>query len=169
MKKVFFAILFIGIAFIYAEKPDDWNEPAHIKAILTAEGDRAGLPIGLSHCVAYHESRFNPLARSKLVGNYRSCGLMQLYRKYIVFLVKKHSSHPESFDWRNPLDNAEVGCGYLAYLIHKFGDSVYLGVLAYNWGETNVSSMKSLDEVPKHCKKYADSVLKMLDEYEETW
>ena len=92
---------------------------------------------------------------------------MQLFRKYIrisgsnIFFTLQHSIGVI------PRDNAEVGCGYLAYLIHRFGDSVYLGV--YNWGETNLSNMKSFDDVPKHCKKYADSVLAMLDQYEETW
>jgi hypothetical protein len=32
-----------------------------------------------------------------------------------------------------------------------------------------VQNMKSLDDVPLKCKKYADSVLKLLDEYDESW
>lgn len=169
MKKLIFISCMLRISIAFAQKPKDWNEPTDIKGILNVEGANAGLPIGLSHCIAYHESGFNPHARSRLVGNYRSCGLMQLFRKYIVSLVATYSSHPATFNWSDPRDNAEVGCGYLAYLIHRFGDSVYLGVLAYNWGETNVSNMKSLDDIPEHCKKYADSVLAMLDQYEETW
>ena len=153
----------------HAQKPPDWNETEDIRAILTYAGNDADLPIGLAHCVAYTESRFIPTARSKLVDNYRSCGIMQLYRKYIVAMVGKYSSHPAEFDWKDPADNAEVGCRYLAYLIKRFDGSVYLGVLSFNWGETSVQNMRSLDEVPPKCKRYADSILKLLDSYDESW
>lgn len=167
--KVKLIIILALLPLAYAQKPPDWNEPEAIKNILTVQGDRAGLSIGLSHCVAYIESRFIPTARSKVVNNYRSCGIMQIYRMYIVSLVNKYSSHPATFDWTNPRDNAEVGCKYLAYLIERFDGSVYLGVLSFNWGETNVQNMKSLDDVPPKCKKYADSIMRLLDSYDESW
>lgn len=150
-------------------KPSDWNEPEHIRAILSFAENEAGLPRGLAHCVAYSESRFKPTAMSRVVDGYRSCGLMQLYRRYIVANVSRHSSHPETFNWKDPQDNAEVGCRYLSYLIRRFDGSVYLGVLAYNWGETNVRNMKSWDDVPPHCRKYADNVLSLLDAWNEEW
>ena len=94
---------------------------------------------------------------------------MQLYRRYIVHLVATYSSNPKAFNWADPEDNAEVGCKYLAYLIAKFDGSVYLGILAYNFGETNLRNIKSMDEVPKKCINYADSILKNLDEWNEDW
>lgn len=170
MKYKMFTVILLLISFhLFAEKPPDWQETESIKAVLTQAEASADLPRGLAHCVAYTESRFNPHARSKLVNNYRSCGLMQLYRMYIVSLVAKYSSHPATFQWDDPQDNAEVGCSYLAYLIKRFDGSVYLAILSYNYGETNVRNIKSMDDVPKRCIKYADSILKLLDEYSEEW
>lgn len=169
MKKVIVLIL-IGVSIAYAECPKDWVEPEYIYNILTTEGNRADLPIGLSHCVAYSESRFKSNALSRIVQNYRSCGLMQLYRMYIGDLVTDYfdGTYAE-FNWRNPQHNAQVGCRYLAYLIKKFDGSVYLGVLSYTWGETNVRNMKKWSDVPPHCKAYADQVMRLLDEYDKSW
>lgn len=169
MKKLLVLMIIMHIGLCYAQKPADWKEPKEIRDILTAAGDEAGLPRGLAHCVAYAESRFIPTARSKVVNGYRSCGLMQLYRMYIVSNVRRFSSHPYTFLWDNPADNAEVGCKYLAFLIERFDGSVYLGILAYNYGETNLRNITSMDDVPKRCIKYADSILKNLDAWDESW
>lgn len=158
-------------AVLFAEKPIDWNESEAIAEILTTEGEKAGLPVGLAHCVAYTESRFNPHALSSVVDGFRSCGLMQLYRKYLYVpggFVERYSTAVH-FQWENPEHSAEVGCGYLAYLIKRFGGSVYLGVLAYNWGPTNVQNMTAWSDVPPECRKYADDIMKLLDEYQEDW
>lgn len=169
VKKVII-LLFIGISIAYVECPKDWIESEYIYNVLTVAGDEAGLPIGLSHCVAYRESRFKPNALSRIVKNYRSCGLMQLYRMYIVSIANDfHDGGYKTFNWRDPVDNAQVGCRYLAYLIKKFDGSVYLGVLSYTWGETNVRNMKKWSDVPPHCKAYADQVMRLLDEYDESW
>lgn len=153
-----------------AQKPAEWHEPASIRQILTIAGNNANLPRGLSHIIAYHESRFNPNAQSKYIGGYRSRGLMQIYFKYQSAIVSRHSSiGTRHFIWSNPEHSAIVGCNYLAYLIDRFGGSIYLGVLAYNWGEGNVERMTSVDQIPADCKKYAESVLKMLDRWEEVW
>ena len=175
---IFWLLVLAGLCFVrstYGEtpannKPDDWNEPANIKAILCTAEQNADLPIGLAHVIAYHESRFNPRAQSKYVGGYRSRGLMQIYFKYQSSIVSKYSSiDHRHFIWYNPEHSAIVGCGCLSYLIRRFGGSVYLGVLAYNWGEGNVERMTSTDQIPLHCANYAESVLRMLDTWEEWW
>lgn len=151
-------------------RPNDWNEPANIKQILSEAEKTNNLPRGLSHVIAYHESRFNTHAQSKYVGGYRSRGLMQIYFKYQKSIVAKYSTiQPGQFVWYNPEHSANAGCGYLAYLINRFGGSVYLGVLAYNWGEGNVERMTSTKQIPKDCVKYAESVVKMLDRWEGWW
>ena len=151
-------------------RPDDWYEPTNIRIILTDAGNDNNLPRGLSHVIAYHESRFNPHAQSKYVGGYRSRGLMQIYFKYQNTIVRNHSTiGSKSFVWYNPEHSANAGCGYLSYLINRFGGSVYLGVLAYTWGEGNVERMTSMDQIPPHCANYAESVLRMLDTWEEWW
>lgn len=158
---------------IYAiEKPTDWIESPSIKKTLTLAGIEAGLPDGLVHCVAYVESRFNPKATSIVVNGYKSCGIMQLYRRYLYVsngFVEVYSSRPETFKWDSPRDNAEIGCRYLAYLISRFGGSVYLGVLAYNYGETNVSNISILSEIPEHCIVYANTIMILLASWDKNW
>ena len=157
----------------HAEKPQDWKEPTYIKVILNKAGDTAGLPIGLAHCVAYSESRFIPTARSRVVDGYRSDGLMQIYRKYMYGgngMIAKFSSYSQSkFNWKDPAMNATLGCNYLAYLIDRFGGSVYLGILAYNFGETNLANLSSWDQVPANCIAYADEICRNLDNWDESW
>lgn len=153
-----------------ATRPAEWHEPPAIRQILTIAGNNANLPRGLSHIIAYHESRFNPLAQSRYVNGYRSRGLMQIYFKYQTAIVSRHSAiSPRHFIWSNPEHSAIVGCNYLSYLIGRFGGSIYLGVLAYNWGEGNVERMTSVDQIPADCKKYAESVVNMLDRWDEWW
>jgi hypothetical protein len=169
MKK-YILLLLCCISIVYAECPKDWVESEYMYRVLTDSGIEAELPIGLSHCVAYTESRFKANALSKVVNNFRSCGVMQLYRKFIVAICNEyHDGGYATFRWDNPEDSAQVGCRYLAYLIQKFDGSVYLAVLAYNWGETNVRNMKSWEDVPIKCRKYADSIMVLLDDYEESW
>lgn len=169
MKKLVLLFL-VSISVGYAECPKDWVESEYIYNILTMANTEADLPRGLAHCVAYSESRFKVNALSRVVQNFRSCGIMQLYRMYIGDLVVDYfDGKPSEFNWRNPQHNAQVGCRYLAYLIKKFDGSVYLGVLSYTWGETNVRNMKKWSDIPPHCKAYADQVMRLLDEYDESW
>lgn len=63
-----FASCGIGMTPVMAEgKPADWHETERIASILSDAGDTADLPRGLSHCVAYEESRFSPVAVSRVV------------------------------------------------------------------------------------------------------
>ncbi len=167
-KKLAVALILISFN-LYAEKPIDWVEPPEIKSILSIEESKAELPRGLAHCVAYTESRFNPKARSRVVDGYRSCGIMQLYRRYIDELVGRFSSHPKSFVWTEPDDNAEVGCQYLAYLIRRFDGSLYLALISYNWGETNLRNIKNIKQIPPEVKEYANSIMRLMDDYSEEW
>ena len=172
MKKVLICLI-IGLSALYAEKPKDWNEPPYIKHLIAHYETKADLPRGLAHCIAYSESRFKPNARSRVVGGYRSDGLFQEYRKYLYGdkgLIARFSDIPQNeYKWNNPNHSAEVGCNYLAYLIKYWNGSVYLGVLSYTYGMDNVKNIKSLDSIPKECRDYADQVLFLLDNYQETW
>ena len=166
------AFLALSVA-AWADKPRDWIEPTAIASILSAAEQDAGIPIGLAHCVAYRESRFRVNARSEVVGNYRSCGIMQLYRKYLygdAGLIARFSSVGQGdFQWNDPAQNSEIGCRYLAYLIDRFGGSVYLGLVAYRWGPTNLAGINEWSDVPTYARKYADGILAMLDEWNEGW
>ena len=153
-------------------RPADWHESASIAAMLSYAENEAGLPRGLAHCVAYTESRFSPIARSRVVDGYRSCGIMQLYRKYLYVpngLAHRFSSHPKTFQWDDPEQNAEVGCRYLSWLIKRYGGSVYLALVAYNWGPTHLSSVERLDQIPPDVVEYANGILRLLDAWRPEW
>ena len=156
-----------------AEKPEDWIESQYIREILASEGKAAGLPRGLSHCVAYAESRFNPLARSKVVDGYRSDGLMQTYRKYLYGpggAIALYSSKTQAtFVWSDPRDSAEIGCRYLADLRKRFGGSLYLALVAYNWGPSKLAKITKWEQIPPDVRKYADDILANLAEWDESW
>ena len=172
MKRAVLAIL-LSLAFVAWAKPSEWVEPERIASILTVAEQDAGIPVGLAHCVAYAESRFKQTARSKVVDGYRSCGLMQLNRRYLYGsngLIARFSSVPaDAFLWDDPVQNAEIGCRYLAYLIDRFGGSVWMGLAAYNWGPTKLSNIKEWSDVPRDVRKYADGILAMLDEWSPDW
>lgn len=138
--------------------------PEGIATILHDAEQLYDLPHNLAVSVAWYESSYIPTARSKYVGKYRSRGLMQLYQKYERYIVDNFTDIPYAdFDWKNPRHNATAGCGYLSYLIRRFDGSLYYAVLAYNWGEGNVSRLLrgkiKKDKIPARCKRYADNVL----------
>lgn len=169
MKKCI-VIFLCCIGALYAECPKDWVESEYIYNILTEAGYEADLPVGLSHCVAYTESRFKPKAMSRVVKGFRSCGIMQIYRRYIVVAANLyHDGGYTTFNWQDPEDNSQVGCRYLSHLIKQFGGSVYLGVIAYNYGPTNLSNIKQLSDIPIECRDYADQIMALLDDYDCSW
>ena len=169
MKKFLILFMFVGTAFA-GECPEQWVEPDYIYDIIDIAEQDAELPRGLLHCQVFMESKFNPKALSKVVKGYRSCGLTQLYRKYIVAVANQfHDGGYATFRWDDPADSAQTGSRYLASLIKKFGGSVYLGLVAYNWGETNLRNIAKWEDIPAESISYADTILRLLDNYEEDW
>ena len=157
-------ILFLP-AITNAEKPPDWQESSLIRNVLEAHDD--ALPRGLSHVVAYSESRFKSYALSR---NTQDRGLMQINKEYQDYIAWRHTEIPaSSFKWDNPEHSAIAGCNYLSYLINRFGGSVYLGLVAYNWGEGNLSRITRLEDIPKKVVKYVDMEMELLDEWVEGW
>lgn len=158
----------------YPESQSPPKPPAYIAVILRNAEIQHDLPIGLAVCIAWHESEYKPTALSRYVGGYKSRGLMQIYHKHQNEIVRKYTNIPVNlFDWKNPRHSAQAGCGYLAYLINRFGGDLYLAVLAYNWGEGNVSGLVAgrLDwyDIPAHCTNYVKNVLWMLDNVAGIW
>lgn len=158
----------------YPEPPAPQKPPAYIATILRNAEIQHDLPIGLAVCIAWHESSYKQTALSRYVGGYRSRGLMQIYHKHQNEIVRKYTNIPVNlFDWKNPRHSAQAGCGYLAYLIDRFDGDLYLAVLAYNWGEGNVSALFAgrlkENDIPQHCANYAKNVLWMLDNVVSLW
>ena len=172
MRRVLTAVAVVFLAFpAFCEKPIDWKEPKSIACILSIAESDASLPRGLSHCVAYTESRFHPAARSRVVDGYRSCGLMQLNRRYLYGyggLADRFGSM-RGFQWDDPEHSAEVGCQYLAWLIKRYNGSIWLALVAYNWGPENVRQLHSLDEIPQDVVQYANGILALCDEWKPEW
>lgn len=171
MKRAFCVLLVALCAVAWCEKPSDWKEPSRVYHVLEIAECDANLPRGLAHCVAYTESRFHPAARSRVVDGYRSCGLMQLNRRYLYGyggLADRFGS-AECFQWDDPEHSAEVGCNYLSWLIKRYGGSVWLALVAYNWGPDNVRRLHSLDEIPRDVVGYANGILALCDEWKPEW
>jgi len=171
---VFVIAFLLAMRSAYPEQPTPLKPPAYIATILRNAEIQHELPIGLAVCVAWHESEYKPTALSRWVGGYRSRGLMQIYHKHQNEIVSKYTNIPTKlFDWKNPRHSAQAGCGYLAYLIDRFDGDLYLAVLAYNWGEGNVSALIAglfdWDDIPAHCANYAKNVLWMLDNVVGLW
>ena len=158
----------------YPEPAKPPKPPAYIATILRNAEIQHDLPIGIAVCIAWYESSYKPTAQSRYVGGYRSRGLMQIYHRYQNEIVHKYTNiPPKLFDWKNPTHSAQAGCGYLAHLIDRFDGDLYLAVLAYNWGEGNVSALLTggltENNIPQHCANYAKNVLWMLDNVVGMW
>jgi hypothetical protein len=70
----------------------------------------------------------------------RCLGLYQLNPLFIAWFLANFYPHaPEYFNWRNPIDSAVVGLGYLAWLHARLGNW-YDATCAYNAGKGNVLS-----------------------------
>lgn len=156
---------------VFAAKPSDWKESASISAMLTQKEQDWGLPIGMAHCQAYKESRFEWWVVSP---DGQDRGLFQINKEHEAELVEKYFREPDGtkrtgFDWRNPEHSATVGCGYLAAMTRKFGGSNWLGLVAYNWGPGHLSRIKKWADIPVKKRKYANDVLALLDEWSPEW
>ena len=138
---------------------------------------KTNLPIGLAVCIAWHESSYKPTAQSRYVGGYRSRGLMQIYHKYQEWNCQKYTDiPPKLFDWKNPIHLGTSRLRIFGIFDWPFPDGdLYLAVLAYNWGEGNVSALLTggltENDIPAHCANYAKNVLWMLDntKQEQLW
>ena len=159
------ASLFAAPRATYKPRPADWHETTEIRVMLDQKEQEWGLPRGLAHCQAYAESRFKPGVVSP-GGNDR--GLFQVNCIWESYLVWRYFRTPDGvkrtgFDWRNPEHSATVGCAYLADMIRVYGGSVWLGLVAYNWGPGNLSAVKRWEDIPVKKRKYATDILALLD------
>ena len=164
MKRIMVITLLIvlSVGAFATEYPIDWTPSAKTVKILQKAGKDAGLPIGLAECVAYSESRFI----SGSISPSNSRGLMQINARYEAHLADKffRGGH-KAFRWWVTADSASLGCNYLAYLIDYYGGSIYLGLISYNWGMSNLSNIKSWEDIPLTSINYANNILKHLDKY----
>jgi len=140
-------------------------------AMLAQKEQDTGLPRGMAHVLAYGESRFNPMAVSP---DGKDRGLCQTGKRWEAELVWRYFRYADGtprtgYDWRNPEHNATIGCAYLADLVRRYNGSMYMGLVAYNWGPGHVARMKRWEDIPKSTRRYVNASLKLLDEWKEGW
>jgi hypothetical protein len=75
-------------------------------------------------------------------------GISMRWQGYLVELYYPHEAH--YFDWRNPIDSAVVGLGYLSALHHRFGNW-FDALCYYNIGR--------IVNVPSSTREYARRIV----------
>ncbi|PCL94327.1 lytic transglycosylase domain-containing protein [Paenibacillus lautus] len=138
------------------------TKPTTFEDLITAAGERYGVPVSLIKAVIDAESSFNPHA----VSSAGAKGLMQLMDGTARGLGV---SNP--FD---PAQNIEGGTKYLSNLIQRFGGEIAMVLAAYNAGPTRVAGlgvssdeelMSVAHELPKETQAYISKVMNAQSKY----
>ena len=96
-----------------------------------------------------------------------SLGVMQIQPKWHQWRADKLGC----LDWFNPYDNATVGIDIIAGLFEKYGDDVYMVLMAYNGGSSYANRMSSKGVVSDYAIKVnvrAEELDKTMQVIEET-
>ena len=98
--------------------------------------NKRGVAPSLVFAIMERESEFNP----NCVGDSgKSLGIMQIQPKWHQWRADKLGC----LDWFNPYDNATVGIDIVAGLFDKYGEDVYMVLMAYNGGSRYAERMES--------------------------
>lgn len=128
-------------------------------AIIMSIADSLGIPRSVADRLQIEESgnpKTGAWGDSEAVshpgaGGFRSRGLFGISMRWEAALVALYFPHaPALFDWRDPIDSAVVGLGYLAALHRRFG-TWYLAAIYYNFGR--------LMDVPEGTRAYARRIV----------
>ena len=98
--------------------------------------NNANISAALVIAMIERESNYN----ASVVGdNGKSLGLMQIQPRYHQWRMDELGGG----DWFNPYDNVAVGVHILKGLFDKYGDDVYMVLMAYNGGNSYAKKMAS--------------------------
>lgn len=126
--------------------------------------NKRGVAPSLVFAIMGRESNFNP----NCVGDSGdSLGIMQIQPKWHQWRADKLGC----LDWFNPYDNATVGIDIIAGLFEKYGDDVYMVLMAYNGGSSYANRMSSKGVVSDYAIKVnvrAEELDKTMQVIEET-
>lgn len=149
------------------EPVTDHHEVSSVKStyeeLITAAGEKYGVPTSLIKAVIDTESSFNPNA----VSSAGAKGLMQLMDG-----TARGLGVSNSFD---PVQNIEGGTKYLSYQLQKFGGEIAMALAAYNAGPSRVTRLGvSNDEelmaqshlLPAETQAYIRKVMNAREKYE---
>lgn len=98
--------------------------------------EEANLSAALVIAVIERESNYNA---SAIGDSGNSLGLMQIQPKWHQWRMDELGGG----DWLNPYDNIKVGVHILKGLFDRYGDDVYMVLMAYNGGSSYASRMAS--------------------------
>ncbi|WP_422661406.1 lytic transglycosylase domain-containing protein [Paenibacillus sp. EC2-1] len=133
------------------------------EGLITAAGEKYGVPTSLIKAVIDTESSFN----SNAVSSAGAKGLMQLMDG-----TARGLGVSNSFD---PVQNIEGGTKYLSYQLQKFGGEIAMALAAYNAGPSRVTRLGvSNDEelmaqshlLPAETQAYIRKVMNAREKYE---
>lgn len=126
--------------------------------------NKRGVAPSLVFAIMGRESNFNP----NCVGDSGdSLGIMQIQPKWHQWRADKLGC----LDWFNPYDNATVGIDIIAGLFEKYGDDVYMVLMAYNGGSSYANRMSNKGVVSDYAIKVnaiAEELDKTMQVIEET-
>jgi len=117
-----------------------------VSALAEHEAQQAGLPKGLATKMIAAESNFKPDAKSPVGAG----GLTQL--------MPGTAEEMGVTDVNDVHQNVKGGVGYLAQQIKAHGNSVWKGLVAYNWGPGNLSE-HGWRNAPEETRAYVKKIL----------
>lgn len=125
---------------------------------------KKGVAPSLIFAIMERESNFNP----NCVGDSgNSLGIMQIQPKWHQWRADKLGC----LDWFNPYDNATVGIDIVAGLFEKYGDDVYMVLMAYNGGSSYANRLSSNGKISDYAIKVnarAEELDRTMQAIEET-
>lgn len=141
--------------------------PLTYEAIIFRRAEQHGVDPYLVAAVIRSESRFRPRATSSQGAR----GLMQIMPETGKWVADQMGLDFDAELLYDPDYNINMGCWYLADLLHEFGGDPVLALAAYNGGRTNVKEWlqeqrwtgehETLDQIPfQETRHYVAAVLR---------
>ena len=168
------SILFGFLANILLNWVDKMIYPEEYYDIVTKYSKEYSVPKELVFAVIKVESDFEPDAKSSA----GAIGLMQMLPSTYIWLAEdKLSEIAFSQMLYDPTTNIKYGTYYLRYLHSRF-NSWELAIIAYNWGEGNLTKFLAeneyeegdYDSIPvKETRNYIKKVMQYWEKYNELY
>ncbi len=158
------AVAVTGVGYVHATMPSWYARywyPLRYEAIINGHARNYELEPALLAAVIYHESRFDPTARSDA----GAIGLMQLRPETARGVaLRTGGTEFELSDLYDPELNVRYGAWYLRHLVDKYGD-LDTALIAYNGGQGNLAKGVVYEET----KEYVRDVLRTRGIYERAY
>ena len=148
--------------------------PKNFSEYVIKYSEKYAVPSDLVFAIIKAESNF----KSDAVSHVGAIGLMQIMPSTCEWLAKYHlGENGSALSLYDPETNIRYGVYYLQYLFSRFG-SWEKAIIAYNWGEGNLSSFLEDNEyvegkyrtIPvKETRNYVSKVVRFWNKYDELY